>query len=57
MIGLGFYFLNQLASHLAVLNDWPPFLTVTIPSLIFFAIAVVLLAWKEYPVRLPKLFG
>lgn len=57
MIGLGFYFLNQLASHLAVLNDWPPFLTVTIPSLIFFAIAVVLLAWKEYSVRLPKLFG
>lgn len=56
-IGLGFYFLNQLASHLAVLNDWPPLLTVTIPSLIFLAIAVVLLAWKEYPVRLPKLFG
>ena len=53
-IGLGFYFLNQLASHMAVLNDWPPFLTVTVPSLIFFAVSVVLLAWKEYPMRLPR---
>ena len=53
-IGLGFYFLNQLSSHMAVLNDWPPFLTVTVPSLIFFAVSVVLLAWKEYPMRLPK---
>ena len=53
-IGLGFYFLNQLASHMAVLNDWPPFLTVTVPSLIFFAVSVVLLAWNEYPMRLPR---
>ena len=53
-IGLGFYFLNQLASNLAVLNDWPPFLTVTIPALFFLAVAVALLAWKEYPVRLRK---
>ena len=53
-VGLGFYFLNQLASHLAVLNDWPPFLTVTIPALFFLAVAVALLAWKEYPVRLWK---
>ena len=53
-IGLGFYFLNQLASHMAVLNDWPPFLTVTVPSLIFFAVSVVLLARKEYPIRLPR---
>ena len=53
-IGLGFYFLNQLASHMAVLNDWPPFLTVTVPSFIFFAVSVVLLAWKEYPMRLPR---
>ena len=51
-IGLGFYFLNQLASHLAVLNDWPPLLTVTVPSLLFLAVAVLLLAWKEYPARL-----
>ena len=49
MIGLGFYFLNQLASHLAVLNDWLPFLTVTIPLLLFLGVAVALLAWKEYP--------
>ena len=57
MIGLGFYFLNQLASHLAVLNDWPPFLTVTIPLLVFLGVAVALLAWREYPSRMPKLAG
>jgi lipopolysaccharide export system permease protein len=51
MIGLGFYFLNQLASHLAVLNDWQPLLTVTMPLLIFLAVAVTLMALKEYPLR------
>ena len=51
LMGLGFYFLNQLASHLAVLNDWPPFLTVTVPLLLFLGVAIVLLAWKEYPAR------
>ena len=57
MIGLGFYFLNQLASHLAVLNDWPPVLTVIVPLLLFLGVAVVMLAWKEYPARLRGLFG
>lgn len=52
MIGLGFYFLNQLASHLAVINDWLPFLTVTVPLLTFLGVAVALLAWREYPARL-----
>ena len=55
MIGLGFYFLNQLASHLAVLNDWPPFLTVTIPLLLFLGVAIALLMWKEYAMRLTGL--
>ena len=54
MIGLGFYFLNQLASHFAVLNDWPPFLTVSIPLLLFFGVAVALLAWREYPARFQR---
>ena len=54
-IGLAFYFLNQLASHMAVLNDWPPLLTITIPSLSFLMVAISLLAWKEYPMRLPRL--
>ncbi|MEQ1517944.1 MAG: LPS export ABC transporter permease LptG [Usitatibacteraceae bacterium] len=51
MIGLGFYFLNQLASHLAVINDWPPFLTVTVPLLLFLGVAIALLTWREYPTR------
>ncbi len=55
MIGLGFYFLNQLASHLAVLNDWQPLLTVTMPLLLFLAVAVTLMALKEYPLRVFRL--
>jgi lipopolysaccharide export system permease protein len=46
-VGLGFYFVNQLAANLAVLNGWPALLTVTVPSLAFFAMALALLAWKE----------
>ena len=57
MIGLGFYFLNQLASHLAVLNDWPPFMTVTLPLFLFLGVAIALLAWREYPMRLRRLIG
>lgn len=57
MIGLGFYFLNQLASHLAVLNDWPPVLTVIVPLLLFLGVAVMMLAWREYPARLRGLIG
>ena len=55
MIGLGFYFLNQLASHLAVLNDWLPLLTVIVPLLLFLGVATALLAWKEYPSRWQRL--
>ena len=57
MIGLGFYFLNQLASHMAVLNDWPPFMTVTLPLFLFLGVAIALLAWREYPMRLRRLVG
>ncbi len=56
MIGLGFYFLNQLASNLTVLNDWPPMISASAPLAIFFAIAMCLIFIKEYATRMPR-FG
>lgn len=54
MLGLGFYFLNQLASNLTELNNWPALMSAAIPLLAFFALAVALLLRKEYATRLPK---
>lgn len=52
MIGLVFYFLNQLIGHLTVLNDWLPLLSATTPILVFFSLVIILLALKEYPGKL-----
>jgi len=52
MVGIGAYFLNQLAGHLTVLNDWPPALSASLPLVVFFGVAVALLFAKEYPRRL-----
>ena len=57
MLGLAFYFVNQLTSNLTVLNDWPALLSAAIPLLVFFALAVALLFGKEYATRLPRSFG
>ncbi len=57
MLGLAFYFLNQLTSNLTVLNNWPALLSAMIPLTVFFALAVALLARKEYAARLPKRFA
>lgn len=51
MIGLVFYFLNQMVSHLTLLNNWSTLLSSTLPLLVFLAIAVLLLVRKEYAVR------
>jgi lipopolysaccharide export system permease protein len=57
MLGLAFYFLNQLASNLTELNDWPALFSAVIPLLVFFLLAVVLLVRKEYAARLPRSLG
>jgi len=57
MLGLGFYFLNQLTANLTELNNWPTLLSAAMPLLVFFALAVVLLVRKEYATRLPRGFG
>lgn len=57
MLGLAFYFLNQLTSNLTVLNNWPTLLSAAMPPLVFFALAVALLVRKEYATRIPWSFG
>ena len=45
MHGVAFHFLNGLFSHLGLLNTWPPWLSVSIPSLVALAVALGMLAW------------
>lgn len=52
MIGLVFYFLSQLSSHLAVLNSWPSLVSTAAPILLFLGVAAALLVWKEHQARL-----
>jgi lipopolysaccharide export system permease protein len=47
MLGIAFHFLNGLFSHLGLLNTWPPLLSVSIPSLGAFALALGMLAWVD----------
>ncbi|MGE0799247.1 MAG: LPS export ABC transporter permease LptG [Lautropia sp.] len=44
MLGVGFYFMNGLFSNLGLLNTWPPWLAVSIPSLVAFALALTMLS-------------
>ena len=44
MIGVAFYFFNGLMSNLGLLNTWPPWVAVSIPSLVAFILALVMLA-------------
>ncbi|MGB8857009.1 MAG: LPS export ABC transporter permease LptG, partial [Burkholderiales bacterium] len=43
MLGLVFHFVNRLFAHLGQLNDWPPFLSASLPSWVFLVVAVVML--------------
>ncbi len=47
MIGIGFYLLNSLFSHVGLLNTWPPVLAASLPSLVALAAAVVALRYVE----------
>ena len=47
MIGVAFILINNLFSHIGLLNTWPPFLTAVIPSLLFLIFAVFALWWVE----------
>jgi lipopolysaccharide export system permease protein len=43
MLGVGFYFMNGLFSNLGLLNTWPPWLAVSIPSMVAFVLALLML--------------
>ncbi len=47
MIGVSFYLLNSLFSHIGLLNTWPAFVTALLPSLVFLLIAMGAMRWVE----------
>ena len=47
MIGISYQVINRLFVHLGLLNEWPPIASATIPTLLFFAGGVGMLAWME----------
>jgi lipopolysaccharide export system permease protein len=47
MIGVLFYMLNKLFSHLGLLHTWPPLAVAVLPSLVVLAVALGALYWIE----------
>ncbi|MFZ6850151.1 LPS export ABC transporter permease LptG [Undibacterium sp. RuRC25W] len=47
MIGMVFYLINSLFSHLGMLNTWPPVFTALVPSFIFLGLAMLGLRYVE----------
>ncbi|MEN3110355.1 LPS export ABC transporter permease LptG [Uliginosibacterium paludis] len=43
MLGIGFYLLNALISNIGILNAWPALLSASLPSVVFFLLAVGLM--------------
>ncbi|TJZ79026.1 LPS export ABC transporter permease LptG [Chitiniphilus eburneus] len=46
LAGLAFHFLNRVVVYLGQLNNWPPPLVVSIPTLLFMVVALLLL-WRQ----------
>jgi lipopolysaccharide export system permease protein len=47
MLGIGFFFLNRLFSHLGLLGDWPPAVSALLPMTIFLSVATGMMWWQE----------
>ena len=47
MLGIFFHFMNSLFSHLGLLQNWQPFLTAALPSMVFLAAATLMMWWAE----------
>jgi lipopolysaccharide export system permease protein len=47
MIGVSFHLLNNLFSHVGLLNTWPPVATAVTPSICFLLAAITALWWVE----------
>jgi lipopolysaccharide export system permease protein len=47
MIGVAFQLLNNLFSHLGLINTWPALVTAVLPSALFLLMAIGALSWVE----------
>ena len=47
MLGIVFHMLNSLFSHIGLLQQWPPVAAAAVPSVLFFATAVLMMVWIE----------
>ncbi|MFZ6812859.1 LPS export ABC transporter permease LptG [Undibacterium sp. Rencai35W] len=47
MIGMVFYLMNSLFSHVGLLNTWPPLITALVPSMVFLFMAMTALWMVE----------
>lgn len=47
MLGIGFHFANGLFAHLGLLNTWPALVSVAVPSVAAFVLALGMLAWVD----------
>ena len=47
MIGMVFYLVNSLFSHVGLLNTWPALVTALVPSLLFLMMAMIALRYVE----------
>ncbi|VVE69533.1 Lipopolysaccharide export system permease protein LptG [Pandoraea captiosa] len=47
MLGMSFQLLNNLFSHLGLLNTWPAWFTAALPSLLYLVLAIGALRWVD----------
>ncbi|WP_087688690.1 MULTISPECIES: LPS export ABC transporter permease LptG [unclassified Pandoraea] len=47
MLGMSFQLLNNLFSHLGLLNTWPAWFTAALPSLLYLVLAIAALRWVD----------
>jgi lipopolysaccharide export system permease protein len=47
MLGIGFFFLNRLFSHLGLLNNWPASVSALMPMSTFLLAAIGMMWWQE----------
>lgn len=47
MLGIVFHMLNSLFSHIGLLQQWPPVAAAAVPSLLFFATALLMMLWID----------
>jgi lipopolysaccharide export system permease protein len=47
MLGTFFHMLNNLFSHIGLLQHWPPFASAVVPSAAFLMAAMTMMWWVE----------